>query len=711
MYDQKLKDEILHLLKEKTIKEVSTQFNISTTTLYRWQKIKEDSKLIKKLISEERYDEALEITKKYPNNIPIQSQLMTIYTKKGEYEKAMEIVQNFPTNAPIQGQLMMIYMKKGEYTKAIEIAQNFPTNAPIQSQLMTVHIKIREYEKAMEIAQNFLDYAPIQGQLMMIYMKKNEYTEAIEIAQNFPTNAPIQGQLMTVYIKTREYEKAMEIAQNFPTNAPIQGQLMMIYMKKGEYTKAIEIAQKFPTNAPIQSQLMTVYIKIREYEKVMEIAQNFPTDVLIQSQLMMIYIKKDEYPKAIEIAKEFPINAPIQSQIMTVYIKIREYGKAMEIAQNFPTDIPIQSQLMTVYIKIREYDKALEIARKFPNNNIIQSQLMIIYKIKREYEKVISIAKKYPDNNIIQNRLIDIPEEIIEDEKIIKNPTEISNLYKAVIQTKNQNFPKEIFEIRNKISTGIISVQDLDTLEKIKDQIGLEKYLLIKIAIYEKLGLINICKTLLKQDKNLDDKIKKQLRIQFEKKNKFYNLEKWDTLIGWFSELEKVEKEPRQEYLKDKKIVTKDLSMKKSSVPVTKEQIDKEIIKTPNNKDKKIKKVIRITPSKIGIEKKKQNTKNKDKVKTLNDMLNQTYKEMILNLKIKYYKEMHDLEKRQAAIYKYDRLEDILSSEPNIRNFDLLLLMLIGDGDNRLKLEQSLPKQYNDEYKKVLSRINSKRKY
>ena len=90
MYDQKLKDEILHLLKEKTIKEVSTQFNISTTTLYRWQKIKEDSKLIKKLISEERYDEALEITKKYSNNIQIQSQLMTIYTKKGEYEKAIE---------------------------------------------------------------------------------------------------------------------------------------------------------------------------------------------------------------------------------------------------------------------------------------------------------------------------------------------------------------------------------------------------------------------------------------------------------------------------------------------------------------------------------------------------------------------------------------------------------------------------------------------
>ena len=573
MYDQELKDKILHLLKEQTIREVSTQFNISSTTLYRWQKIKEDSKLIKKLISEERYDEALEITKKNPNNIPIQSQSMTIYIKIREYEKAMKIAQKFPNDAPIQSQLITIYTRKGEYEKAMEIAQKFPNYAPIQSQLITI------------------------------------YT-----------------------IKSK-YEKAMEIAQKFPNYAPIQSQLITIYTRKGEYEKAIEIAQKFPNYAQIQSQLITIYTIKGKYEKAMEIAQKFPNDPPIQSQLITIYTRKDEYEKAIEI------------------------------------------------------------------------------------------AKKFSEDNIIQNQLKTINEEKIEEEKIIKNPAEISNLYKAIIQTENQKFPKEIFEIRSKIIIESISVQDLNTLEKFKNQIDLEKYLLIKIAIYEKLGLINICKNLLKQDKILDDKIKKQLMIQFEKKNKFYNLEKWDTLIGWFSELNKVEKKPSQEYLKNKEIVVKDLSMKKSSIHVTKEQTDKEIIKTPNNKDivavpsnkdiaKESRKVIRITSSKTGIsKKKKQNIKNKDNTKTLNDMLNQTYKEMILNLKIKYYKEMHDLEKRQAAIYKYDRLEDILSSEPNIKNFDLLLLMLIGDGDNRLKLEQSLPKQYNDEYKKVLSRINSKRKY
>ena len=585
----------------------------------------------------------------------------------------MEIAQKFPNYAPIQSQLITIYIRKDEYEKAIDIAQKFPNDAPIQSQLMTVYIKIREYEKVLEIAQKFPNDVQIQSQLITIYIRKDEYEKAMEIAQKFPNDALIQSQLITIYMKKGEYEKILEIAQQFPNDAPIQSQLITIYTRKCEYEKALEIAQKFPNYAQIQSQLITIYTKKGEYEKAIDIAQNFSNDVQIQSQLITIYTRKGKYEKAIEIAQKFPNDTLIQSQLITIYIRKGEYEKAMEIAKKFPSDAPIQSRLITIYTRKSEYKKAMEIVRDFSEDNSVQNQL--------------------------------------------KTPN------KGIIQTKNQKFPKEIFEIRSKIIIGIISVQDLDTLEKFKDQIGLEKYLLIKIAIYEKLGLINICKNLLKQDKILNDKIKKQLIIQFEKKNKFYNLEKWDTLIGWFSELNKVEKKPSQEYLKNKEIVVKDLSMKKSSIHVTKEQTDKEIIKTPNNKDivavpsnkdiaKESRKVIRITSSKTGIsKKKKQNIKNKDNTKTLNDMLNQTYKEMILNLKIKYYKEMHDLEKRQAAIYKYDRLEDILSSEPNIRNFDLLLLMLIGDGDNRLKLEQSIPKQYNDEYKKVLSRINSRRKH
>ena len=43
-----------------------------------------------------------------------------------------------------------------------------------------------------------------------------------------------------------------------------------------------------------------------------------------------------------------------------------------------------------------------------------------------------------------------------------------------------------------------------------------------------------------------------------------------------------------------------------------------------------------------------------------------------LNLR-QYYFDMNNSEKRASAIYKYDRLEDILSSKPSKKNLELLL--------------------------------------
>ena len=316
---------------------------------------------------------------------------------------------------------------------------------------------------------------------------------------------------------------------------------------------------------------------------------------------------------------------------------------------------------------------------------------MTIYIKKKEYEKAEEIAKKYPNDTLIQKQLVSNNNKK-ESEKTEATLDEISDLDGVIIKNENQNFPKEIGEIRNKISKGIISAQDLENLEKFKQKIGLENYLLITMAVYEKLGLSNMCKRLLKQDKILDVKLKSQLMTYFEQKNKIYNLEKWDNLIGWFNEQENfIEEVPENniEALKAKEI---DIPVKNSNIS---------------------KKMVIVTTSKVGeiSEKKNIKSKAKVKVKTLKDILNKPSKEMILDLKIKYYKEMHDLEKRESAIYKYDRLEEILSSEPSIKNFDSLLLMLIGDGNDKEKVEQSIPEQYSGEYKKVLNRINSRKKH
>ena len=435
-------------------------------------------------------------------------------------------------------------------------------------------------------------------------------------------------------------------------------------MNQKKYDKAEEIAEKYPNYVPIQSQLITIYIKKEEYDKAKELAKKYPNYAPIQSQLVTIYIKRKEYEKVEEIAKKYPSHAPIQSQLITIYIKKEEYDKAEEIAKKYPNDILIQSQLVTIYIKREKYDKAEEIANKYPNYAPIQSQLMTINN-KKEIEKA---------------------KETLED---------------AIIQNKNQDFPKEVGEIRNKISKGTISVKDLENLENFKQQIGLGNYLLIMMAVYEKLGLSNMCKRLLKQDKILDVKLKSQLMTYFEQKNKIYNLEKWDNLIGWFNEQENFIDEVAEKNIEV-------LEAKETDLPVKKQHLELKV-KNSNISEK----MVIVTPSKVGEVSEKKNIKDKVKVKvkTLKDILNKPSKEMILDLKIKYYKEMHDLEKRESAIYKYDRLEEILSSEPSIKNFDSLLLMLIGDGNDKEKVEQSIPEQYSGEYKKVLNRINSRKKH
>ena len=574
MYDQEFKNKILHLLKQKTVKEVAQEFNISSTTLYRWSKAKEDSKLIKKFIGIKNYVEAIELAKKHPNDTLIQSQLVTIYIKKEEYDKAKELAKKYPNYAPIQSQLITIYIKKKEYDKAEEIAKKYP------------------------------NYTPIQSQLITIYMNQNKYAQAEEIAKKYPSLAPIQSQLITIYMNQNKYVQAEEIAKKYPNHAPIQSQLITIYINQNKYTQAEKIANKYPNYVPIQSQLITIYIKRKEYDKAEEIAKKYPNDILIQSQLVTIYIKREKYDKAEEIANKHPNYAPIQSQLMTI-------------------------------------------------NN------------KKEIEKV---------------------EETLED---------------AIIQNKNQDFPKEIGDIRNKISKGIISAQDLENLERFKQQIGLENYLLIMMAVYEKLGLSNMCKRLLKQDKILDIKLKSQLMTYFEQKNKIYNLEKWDNLIGWFNEQENFIEEVPEKNIEVLEATETDLPVKKQHLELK--------VKNSNISEK----MVIVTPSKVGEVSEQKNIKNKVKVKvkTLKDILNKPSKEMILDLKIKYYKEMHDLEKRESAIYKYDRLEEILSSEPSIKNFDSLLLMLIGDGNDKEKVEQSIPEQYSGEYKKVLNRINSRKKH
>ena len=196
-YSAEIKEKVLEKIRNREkIKDIAREFGISISTIYNWKNSetkkeettnveKETSKKIKILIKYRKFDEAIILTEKYPNNPIIQSQRITIAIKRRDYKKAKEIGERFPDYAPIQSQMITIAIKEGIYKKAKEIGERFPDYAPIQSQMITIAIKEGNYKKVKEIRERFPDYAPIQSQINEIENEEDFIIEQLKDEEIF----------------------------------------------------------------------------------------------------------------------------------------------------------------------------------------------------------------------------------------------------------------------------------------------------------------------------------------------------------------------------------------------------------------------------------------------------------------------------------------------------------------------------------------------
>ena len=372
-----------------------------------------------------------------------------------------------------------------------------------------------------------------------------------------------------------------------------------------------------------------------------------------------------------------------------------KYEEAIAEAKKHPNNGEIQSQLITAYIRQEKYEDAIAEAKKHPNYEPIQSQLITVYIRQEKYEDAITEAKKHPNNEIIQNKVNKIKDSLdfpyFDDNKI--DP---------------ERFPIEIKNIRSKISLGKISFNDIEILDKNKDKVTINDYELIKLAIYDKLGYKKQAISILKNSTIFDVNIKNKLIPYLESKKTMFNLEKWDSLIGWSSDLDEYQKSIKEKLKKlEKTNVHEDVVHDTFNISQTMQKVSS--IKSNETKNNKIQisleNVSEILDSsysinKLSHKKQKSTTNNQN---TVYDLLNKNYKEKVFELKVQYYVDMGVPEKRKSAIYKYDRLEDLLVSKPSQNNLELVLLMLVGD------MNVNIEKEYPKEYVKILQRIKDKK--
>lgn len=137
---------------------------------------------------------------------------------------------------------------------------------------------------------------------------------------------------------------------------------------------------------------------------------------------------------------------------------------------------------------------------------------------------------------------------------------------------------------------------------------------------------------------------------------------------------------------------------KEHEILIQKSKKIKDNIQTENlssEKKEKRKKDLKVISGSFSSQRTKNISKNKsEKVRkqTIYESLNSDYKQAVYDLKLKYYLEMYDEHKKIDAMFKYDRLEDVLNCEnSNSKAFYQLLLML---RDIQYNFEKDYPKEY-----------------
>ena len=410
--------------------------------------------------------------------------------------------------------------------------------------------------------------------------------------------------------------------------------------------------------------------------------------------------KKEEIEQAKEIANKFPNNAPIQSQLITIYMKSgkkEEIEQAKEIASKFPNDEPIQSQLMTIYIKSGKVEELEDL------------------------------------------------EELRQEQRI-----KIDDVFLEQMDNKEENI---LSLIRAKLYVGTINNDDIQVLQQNIEQLERKQYYLILIAIYEKIGQKNNALKILKQMEEEGIKLRGLSEIKERlksKKQKLYDLGKWDEIIGWetvitpqYEKERKILEKANEEEIKETKICKTNYKDETGKNQIReKQKINNDSLDENKKEGQRI--IIKSTDKSNDtpiVEKKKKNIiKQKKKVienKTIFSTLNESLKETIDEINRNYYvkmqpktikssrvkeyqqlllklddksvknkkelmtriqeilKEIYEENDRQKRyINKYDKLQSILSCKSDNKRAQMeLILVLINEGYTQV-VEKEFPEDY-----------------
>lgn len=432
----------------------------------------------------------------------------------------------------------------------------------------------------------------------------------------------------------------------------------------------------------------------QEYKKAEEqfekcIAKN-SEDLYTILELGKLYLKQEniknaykQFKRYIEIDKD---NTSVgRLWLGKLYVKQREYEKA-EI----------------------EYEKAIDLEK---NTQYARLQLGKLYEREAKYEEA---KQKYIECLEFNNKDV-LAKNLLQD--LIKR------LDKKEDKNQKLQYLDEM-QIRKKIYLQTITEEDIKKIKELIENNKEEKEnYLVLIAMYErnsqKQNALNVIKQM--QENNVEVKEIAQIKGRLKsKKNRIFDMAKWDELIGWDvteisnkKEINQVTKTQMKQNENEEIVIPKKLEER--------EEQDKEI-KVEYNKEKETieenRKSKYIVQEGTKAQYSSKQRKSKDEIKEKNsvkeeerkirNVVGTSIKESIDKIGRTYYVQMQiyndgalnthaEIERRQKYIKKYDKLQSILEcSEKNKRAKMELILVLMNEGYSKV-----VQKEYPTEYEYI----------
>ncbi len=301
--------------------------------------------------------------------------------------------------------------------------------------------------------------------------------------------------------------------------------------------------------------------------------------------------------------------------------------------------------------------------------------------------------------------------------------------------------------IRAKIYAGIIENADIEGLKDRMQELEKKQYYLIQVAAYEKMNqkknALNVIKQMEKEGIKVTGEVKDRLK---SKKRNIFDLDKWDELIGWSTEItkqyEQEKREKQQEKEEIKQTQTSENIEQQENSKLTRAMKEPEIrkpkaeiIKTNieeghigNDKKQHSKKV----------QKKKKVKNSNSKIDTIESAMSLPLKETIEKINMKYYIGMQYKETERKKSKEYYQLlreiqemgiddkkktmqrmnllmkQDYIENDRQaryIRKYDKLQSILNCDKDNKRAQMELMLVLINEGYREIVKREFSKEDY